>query len=62
MSPVRSPRRLIAVLAAAALSATVSTAALSSPAQADPGPPPSSMASMGDSITRGFNACGFYFD
>ena len=26
------------------------------------GPPPDSMASMGDSITRGFNACGFYVD
>jgi lysophospholipase L1-like esterase len=29
---------------------------------ADPGPPPSSMAAMGDSITRGFNACGWYTD
>jgi lysophospholipase L1-like esterase len=35
---------------------------LASPAFADVGPPPSSMASMGDSITRGFNACGFYVD
>ena len=25
-------------------------------------PPPTSMASMGDSITRGFNACGFFVD
>jgi lysophospholipase L1-like esterase len=32
------------------------------PAHADPGPPPGSMASMGDSITRGFNACGWYVD
>lgn len=32
------------------------------PASAASGPPPSSMASMGDSITRGFNACGFYVD
>ncbi len=32
------------------------------PATADPGPPPSSMASMGDSITRGFNASGWYSD
>jgi lysophospholipase L1-like esterase len=32
------------------------------PAIADPGPPPSSMASMGDSITRGFNASGFFSD
>ncbi len=35
---------------------------LATPALADVGPPPSSMASMGDSITRGFNACGFYVD
>src|SRR6266508_1812132 len=35
---------------------------LATPALADAGPPPSSMASMGDSITRGFNACGFYVD
>jgi len=32
------------------------------PAKADPGPPPASMASLGDSITRGFNACGWYTD
>jgi lysophospholipase L1-like esterase len=32
------------------------------PALAAAGPPPSSMASMGDSISRGFNACGFYVD
>jgi lysophospholipase L1-like esterase len=35
---------------------------IASPAFADAGPPPSSIASMGDSITRGFNACGFYVD
>lgn len=33
-----------------------------SPAAAAPGPAPDSMASLGDSITRGFNACGFYVD
>lgn len=33
-----------------------------SPATADPGPPPTSMTSLGDSITRGFNACGWYVD
>ena len=61
MSTSISPRRgLVSLLAAAALTAGV--LAVGSPAQADPGPPPSSMASMGDSITRGFNACGFYFD
>ncbi|WP_117213315.1 SGNH/GDSL hydrolase family protein [Allorhizocola rhizosphaerae] len=32
------------------------------PAAADPGPPPSSMASMGDSITKAFNASGWYSD
>jgi len=32
----------------------------SAPAAADG--PPSSMAAMGDSITRGFNACGWYVD
>jgi lysophospholipase L1-like esterase len=33
-----------------------------SPAGADPGRPPSSMAALGDSITRGFNACGWYVE
>jgi lysophospholipase L1-like esterase len=51
-------RRTLTVLSA--LVATVVLAA--SPAAADAGPPPSSMASMGDSITRGFNACGWYVD
>jgi lysophospholipase L1-like esterase len=32
------------------------------PAVAAAGPPPNSMASMGDSITRGFNASGWYVD
>jgi lysophospholipase L1-like esterase len=64
VSPVRSPRRrLIALLTTAALGAGGGALAVGSPAQAaTSGPPPSSMASMGDSITRGFNACGFYFD
>jgi lysophospholipase L1-like esterase len=35
---------------------------VAAPAAAAVGPPPASMASMGDSITRGFNACGFYVD
>lgn len=51
-------RRSIAVLSA--LVAAVVLAA--TPAAADAGPPPNSMASMGDSITRGFNACGWYVD
>ncbi|MGH9116387.1 MAG: GDSL-type esterase/lipase family protein [Acidimicrobiales bacterium] len=32
------------------------------PAGAAPEPAPSSMASLGDSITRGFNACGWYVE
>jgi lysophospholipase L1-like esterase len=31
-------------------------------AGAQAGPPPNSMASLGDSITRGFNACGFFVE
>jgi lysophospholipase L1-like esterase len=31
-------------------------------AAAAAGPPPGSIASMGDSISRGFNACGFFVD
>lgn len=38
------------------------TVVSTTPAFAAAGPPPSSMASMGDSITRGFNACGWYVD
>jgi lysophospholipase L1-like esterase len=41
-------------MATALMSATTAFAAV--------GPPPDSMASMGDSITRGFNACGWYVD
>jgi lysophospholipase L1-like esterase len=51
-------RRLLAVLSAVA--ATLVLTAV--PAAADAGPPPNSMASLGDSITRGFNACGWYVD
>jgi lysophospholipase L1-like esterase len=54
MRALRSSLALLAGLMTAAL--------LASPAVADAGPPPSSMASMGDSITRGFNACGWYVD
>jgi lysophospholipase L1-like esterase len=42
------------------LAGSTTTAAV--PAAAQAGPPPDSIASMGDSITRGFNACGFYVD
>lgn len=54
---VRAVRRLSLLVA---LTAAVLLPGL--PASADPGPPPSSMASLGDSITRGFNACGWYVD
>ena len=50
----RTSLALAAGLAIALLPAT--------PAAADPGPPPNSMASLGDSITRGFNASGWYSD
>lgn len=51
-------RNGLSVLAAAVTAVLL----LASPAVANAGPPPSSMASMGDSITRGFNACGWYVD
>ncbi|WP_036377978.1 GDSL-type esterase/lipase family protein [Micromonospora sp. ATCC 39149] len=55
MTPIR--RALAALAATTALVPLGATAA-----HADAGPPPNSMASLGDSITRGFNACGFYVD
>src|SRR5688572_28677801 len=51
-------RRSLTFLSAVVASVVVAA----SPAVADAGPPPNSMASMGDSITRGFNACGWYVD
>lgn len=54
MSPLRRAAVLLLVLPVLAVPAA--------PAAASPGPPPDSIASMGDSITRGFNACGFYVD
>ncbi|MFC4147112.1 SGNH/GDSL hydrolase family protein [Micromonospora mangrovi] len=53
-----TPRRLLATLAS--LTALVLLGA--DPAAAATTPPPNSMASLGDSITRGFNACGWYVD
>lgn len=61
-------RRLAAACAAilaltlALTLALVGSTAAPAAAQTDPGPPPDVIASMGDSITRGFNACGFYVD
>ncbi|MBB2910756.1 lysophospholipase L1-like esterase [Streptosporangium becharense] len=51
-----TPRRILTLLAAATLTSVPATAVADAP------PVPGSMASMGDSITRGFNACGFYLD
>lgn len=52
---------LLSVLSVA--SATVLMApGLAAAAVDGAGPPPASMASLGDSITRGFDACGFYVD
>jgi lysophospholipase L1-like esterase len=54
----RGPRRGLIVLVAGVLAAV----AMPATAHAAAGPPPSSIASMGDSISRGFNACGWYVD
>jgi lysophospholipase L1-like esterase len=49
-------KRVGLVLAIALVVALPSSAVAATP------PVPSSMSSLGDSITRGFNACGWYFD
>jgi len=49
-------------LVVAVIAGTLAVFMAPTPAAADPGPPPSSMASLGDSITRGFNACGWFVD
>lgn len=51
------PRRLPAVVAA-----TLAAVLLAPQAAVAAAPVPSSMASLGDSITRAFNSCGFYVD
>lgn len=58
---MRLVRRLGVTCALVALLVTGSTANPAA-AQSDAGPPPDSMASMGDSITRAFNVCGFFID
>lgn len=58
--PRRMLPRFLAVTVAATLTVTATLAVAAPAAAADPFP--SSMASTGDSITRGFNACGFYVD
>jgi lysophospholipase L1-like esterase len=54
-------RRLFAAVPAAAAMALLATV-LAAPTATAQSAPPNSMASMGNSITRGFNACGWYVD
>jgi lysophospholipase L1-like esterase len=49
-------------LLTAALAGPLAVLVLASPAAAAATPPPNSMASLGDSISRGFNACGWFVD
>jgi lysophospholipase L1-like esterase len=56
---MRASRILLPLLVTAGL---VGIALPAASATADAGPPPAVMASLGDSITRGFNACGFFVD
>lgn len=49
-------------LVAAAVAALVAVTQPAHAAIAGAGSPPSSMAALGDSITRGFDACGYYVD
>ncbi|HEX6498102.1 MAG TPA: SGNH/GDSL hydrolase family protein [Micromonosporaceae bacterium] len=51
-------RRVLTAVSTAMAAAVLAA----SPAAAATTPPPNSMAAMGDSITRGFNACGWYQD
>jgi lysophospholipase L1-like esterase len=60
VSTGRARRGLIVL--AAGITVTFAAATPSAAATRNAGPPPSSMASLGDSITRGFNACGWYVD
>jgi lysophospholipase L1-like esterase len=54
--------RRIGVLCVAIVLVLGGSTAAPAAAQSDAGPPPDSIASMGDSITRAFNVCGFYID
>jgi lysophospholipase L1-like esterase len=54
-------RRILIVLPLAATAALVA-GVLAAPAASAYTGPPNSMASMGDSITRAFNSCGWYVD
>lgn len=61
-SPGWLPRPARGGIAALAFVLSVCLGAGVGPARAADQPLPNSMASLGDSITRGFNACGFYID
>ncbi|MEP6696273.1 MAG: SGNH/GDSL hydrolase family protein [Pseudonocardiales bacterium] len=50
------------VVATAAVAATIALPGVAQASIPGAGAPPSSMASLGDSITRAFDACGFYVD
>jgi lysophospholipase L1-like esterase len=58
----RLARSLVLVSAAVLLVLAVPVTAQAAIPIPGAGPAPSSMASLGDSITRGFDACGFYVD
>lgn len=59
MSPTRRVLPLLTALTA--LTVGIASVVGAVPAAAAPAPP-NSMSSLGDSITRGFNACGWYVD
>jgi len=59
---VRRVARAVTVVAVVAGVAAVPVGAASAGASASTAALPNSMASLGDSITRGFNACGWYVD
>ncbi|MGH3343123.1 MAG: SGNH/GDSL hydrolase family protein [Carbonactinosporaceae bacterium] len=66
--PVTALVKALVTAVAAALVATLATGAAATPLNAPPRatagtpPPPDSMAALGDSITRAFDACGWYVD
>jgi lysophospholipase L1-like esterase len=54
--------RLVRTLTVALTLGVAAALTPAGPVAADAGPPPGSIASLGDSISRGFNACGFFVD
>jgi lysophospholipase L1-like esterase len=59
---MRMRRSIFAAVVAALLAGVLGAAQPAQAAIVGAGPPPSSMAALGDSITRGFDACGYYVD